>query len=79
MKNKDIITVKAMVTVEVTYNKYLEPKYNTRANEQIKIWIKETLEDEDNIPLFVRSNEENYTLSKKVLVEIDDIQISAPR
>jgi hypothetical protein len=69
-KDTDVVSVTAIVTVEVSFRSYSNEMFDETAKKQISTWIKEMLEEEDQIPLFIKSFSGEETLSKKVTVKI---------
>ena len=65
------IKVKATVTIETSFLDYENDGKNQKALDQIQGWIAETLNDEEQIPLFVgtRSGEQTQHKTVKVTVE----------
>jgi hypothetical protein len=72
MENEEI-TVTIQATVTVKYKPYNHEDLNTKAREQMKIWVYETLNDESQIPLFIidKSGQESTT-SKHIEVVINE-------
>lgn len=65
----NIVTVKVKATIEVQFKSYGNNDLDEKAKEQIKIWVDETLTEEDQIPLFVATQAGEESVSKTVTVE----------
>jgi len=70
-KKSQPIKLKIKATIEVTFNPYSSDELNTKAKEQIAIWVEESLKDDDQVPLFVASNSGEETLSKTIKIDIE--------
>jgi hypothetical protein len=68
--NPKVKKVTATITLETTFESYGTQELDDRALEQIERWILETLEEEENIPLFIRCNSGEITGEKKVSVKM---------
>lgn len=69
MTDKEI-EVEAHISFKVKFKDYGDEKSNDLAMKQIKVWIEETLKEEDQIPLFVMSASGEQTTDKRVLVAV---------
>ena len=63
--------VKATIILETTFESYGSQEADSRALEQIRCWIVETLEEEDNIHLFIKNNSGEATISKKISLKTE--------
>lgn len=63
---KKVKKIKATITLETTFESYGDSEMDERACRQIECWIKETLECDDTIPLFVRSHAGEETGEKVI-------------
>lgn len=62
-------TVKATIILETTFESYGSEALDERAQEQIESWIRETLEEDDNIPLFITNLSGDVTGEKYIVVK----------
>lgn len=70
---RKIIKVKATVTIETSFLDYEDEKNNRKALDQIQGWIAETLNDEEQIPLFVATQSGEQTQRKMVKVTVEQL------
>jgi cobalamin biosynthesis protein CbiD len=67
-----VVTLRVTATIEVKFNSYGNEALNQRAKDQIAIWVEETLNDEEQIPLFVSTPSGEESISKTVNIEIEN-------
>ncbi len=67
-----VITLKLKANIEVKFKAYPTDDLNAKAKEQIAIWVEETLKDEAQVPLFVLKKAGEESISKTVVVEIEN-------
>jgi hypothetical protein len=72
-KSTEKVKVKATVTIETSFDPYINPRQNTKALDQIKVWIEEVLEESDSIPLFINSQAGEETGPKKIKVKVERV------
>lgn len=70
LPDPSIITLKVTATIDVQFKSYGSYELNEMAKEQITIWVKEILNEEDNIPLFVSSSSGEESISKTIKIEV---------
>jgi hypothetical protein len=64
----ETIIVKLNVDIEVEFKSYNDDSMNKTAKEQIIIWAEETLNEEDQVPLFVASRAGEESISKTITI-----------
>lgn len=72
-KSAEKVKVKATVTIETSFDPYDYPGQNTKAMDQIKVWLEEILEESDSIPLFINSKAGEETGPKKIKVKVERV------
>lgn len=68
MAKRKPITVKVTAVIEVQFDPYENETLNDKAKDQIRIWVEESLQETDQIPLFISSSSGEETISKTVKV-----------
>lgn len=62
--------VKATITLETTFDSF-GSNLDEKAVKQIECWIRETLENEETIPLFIRNNSGEETGEKIIKIKTE--------
>lgn len=67
---KKVRKIKAVITLETTFESYGDSGMDERACNQIECWIDEVLNCDDTIPLFVRSPAGEETGEKEIKIKM---------